>query len=67
MSGTTGITRRDEAAQSQVQRPDLSCSDPCGGFQSSPEFEIMGSIDNGGVWNSRTGNSRNPFVAYDED
>lgn len=66
MSGPTGITREDEAAQSQVQRPTFSPTDPQGGFTDNPEFEIMGSFDNGGTWNSRTGTTRNPFVSYDE-
>ena len=63
MAGNKGISPVDEALPSLVQRPDLSPSDPQGGFNSNPDFSIIGSIDNGGEWNSRTGNTRNRFVA----
>jgi|688.fasta_scaffold07540_16 hypothetical protein len=56
------IRPTDSFERSDFQRPDCSCEDPRGGFRNNPRFEIVGSIDNGGSWDSRRGNSTNRFV-----
>ena len=65
MSDDDGCAIRtpDQAERADWQRPDITTpADPRGGFRHNPEFEIVGSIDNGGTWSSKTGNTRNRFV-----
>lgn len=50
-----------DAEKSDFQRPVCSITDPRGGFKFDPEFNIMGSIDGGGIWSSKSGNTRNRF------
>jgi hypothetical protein len=60
---TCGIRTPDQAVKADWQRPNVSApSDPRGGFGSDPEFQIMGSIDNGGTWSRHEGVTRNRFV-----
>lgn len=63
MDSTQPIRHHDDAERSDWQRPDIEIGAvPGGAPRSNPEFEIVGSIDNGGTWNSRSGNTGNPFV-----
>jgi hypothetical protein len=56
------IRPKGEQEPTDFQRPNCTCTDPRGGFKHSPEFEIQGSIDGGGIWSSSSGNSANRFV-----